>query len=351
MRRGNPGEALADRMNVKQADLHAEASEANEPIPAEPGPGMVERLTRRWARAAIRTKLSLLILAATSLGLVVGTTEAVLGHQLWPLLIGTLAAAGVLMVVAHHAIWAPLERLTVRAERVARTQQSHALRNLPMAGDDELGRLSRAMHRVATAAARDRQDAAQLRRTLDSRVEQAARRQTSVLQRQVRRDELTGLGNRRELEQRLAECVEQAQQGRQSLVCLMLDLDNFKQVNDTHGHAAGDRLLSFVGKLISGSIRPDDVAARLGGDEFAILLPGASYERGEQLAHSLRQLFAQHTAAAHREGPDADLSLGIAMLGEVEGDTGEALLSRADRRLYEAKRDGKGRAAGPGSAR
>jgi diguanylate cyclase (GGDEF)-like protein len=303
---------------------------------------------RGEALAEVGSLLPGLTLTALGCGLMLGWLAA-LAPGAWGLLLvlGALPLGGGLVAIGRRRGVRPLQRLVRRAERIARVQQSTTLKPLPTDQPGEVGRLARAIHTIAVAAIRDRHEANHLRRTLEDRVAQATRRQTSQLQRLAKRDALTELGNRWYLDQHLPAMVEQCRRAGTPLVCLMVDLDGFKGVNDTLGHAAGDRLLTFVGKLIGASVRESDVAVRLGGDEFAVLMPGATLERGYELAGSLRQLFRRHMQTAHPETPEADMSVGIALLNEEGVADGDTLLSKADRRLDRAKQAGKARRAGP----
>ena len=141
-------------------------------------------------------------------------------------------------------------------------------------------------------------------------------------------DPLTGLSNRLSFEQQLALEWKRAQRYEHSLGLLLIDLDDFKQVNDTRGHAAGDRVLREAAATISGRVRETDVAARIGGDEFVVICPETPQGGLEVLAHKLRQALAEHAIGA---------SVGVA---EREAhDVGpQDLLARADEAMYANKR-------------
>jgi diguanylate cyclase len=147
------------------------------------------------------------------------------------------------------------------------------------------------------------------------------------------RDPLTGLWNRRAYDDRMHDL---ADAGSFPVAALMLDVDSFKGINDTHGHEAGDRALIGVGRAILQSIRPDDFAARFGGDEFVVLLPGLDGDGAEQLAERIRAAVESRT-----EEPAITVSVGVAELGE---DTRATSLS-VDGALYRAKEAGRNRVA------
>lgn len=152
-------------------------------------------------------------------------------------------------------------------------------------------------------------------------------------------DELTGLANRRRLNERLNEEMSRARRHRHTLTLILLDLDHFKRINDTWGHLAGDQVLQGIGRLCLDTLRQEDVIARLGGEEFAILLPLTRLDAGQQLAERLRQCIEAHDFGLGEATITA--SLGVA---ECRADDDiETLLDRADRSLYTAKRTGRNR--------
>ena len=172
-----------------------------------------------------------------------------------------------------------------------------------------------------------------------------ARRNVELRQREVLvveaslTDALTGVGNRRKLEQALA--VEASRVARQggALSVIMADIDHFKRVNDTHGHGAGDAVLTAFGGLLRSMTRKTDVVARYGGEEFVVLLPHTGLDLAAAKACGLRK------ALAALRFPPLDLavtsSFGVAEM--APGEAGEAMLARADRALYEAKGGGRDR--------
>lgn len=151
----------------------------------------------------------------------------------------------------------------------------------------------------------------------------------------ARTDPLTGLLNRREFEARFTHERSRATRSGTSLSLLVLDLDEFRAVNEKAGHEGGDNILRGVGKTLLANLRSHDVAARFGGDEFVILLPGASPLESALVARRIG-------VAAHRRG--ASLSIGSASYPE-DSDHPDDLFGIADRNLYDAKSKGRGRAS------
>ena len=121
----------------------------------------------------------------------------------------------------------------------------------------------------------------------------------------------------------------------------MLDLDHFKQVNDTHGHAVGDRLLAELGRILLEQMRSGDVACRYGGEEFAVVLLDADLEGGIARAEDWRSAFAAFRVPGDAGPVGTTLSAGIAELRPDE--SAEGLLARADAALYDAKARGRDR--------
>jgi diguanylate cyclase (GGDEF)-like protein/PAS domain S-box-containing protein len=155
------------------------------------------------------------------------------------------------------------------------------------------------------------------------------------------RDGLTGLYNRRYLEDALNREVHRAERGGKPLAVIMIDIDNFKQFNDRHGHDAGDFVLSALARAISRHIRPSDLACRYGGEEFAVVLPEASLDLACQRAEEMR-LAIRSTNLTHLgqtlAAPSA--SFGVAVY-PGHGASAPDLLKAADRALYRAKREGR----------
>lgn len=163
-----------------------------------------------------------------------------------------------------------------------------------------------------------------------------------ALRDQVLRDPLTGLYNRRYLETILAQKIPPAEQGGNETGILMLDVDHFKQVNDTYGHPAGDAVLQALAKLVLERIRAEDIACRFGGEEFVVILPGAPLDVVRERAEVIRRDF-QATRVAH-QGLEITVTLSIgAAMCPADGRDGAAVLACADRALYQAKEEGRNR--------
>jgi len=159
------------------------------------------------------------------------------------------------------------------------------------------------------------------------------------------RDELTGAFNKRHLMERLAAEVAFARRHGSELTLILFDIDDFKHVNDTFGHAAGDALLSQLGSLLLEHTREEDVVARFGGDEFAILARGTCAQGAWELAERLRRAVQGTVFEEESVEIRATLSIGTATMLGTRPMTVEELFKTADRALYVAKETGKNRVA------
>jgi diguanylate cyclase (GGDEF)-like protein len=155
----------------------------------------------------------------------------------------------------------------------------------------------------------------------------------------ARRDELTGVGNYRALQERLAEEI--ARHGRRSreFTLILLDLDGFKQVNERFGHLRGDALLAAIGATLSETVRAEDSVFRQGGDEFAVIVPEAGGEEAEEVAARLRERIRERGAENLEQAP-VSATTGLAVF-PVDGTDAEALLGVADRDLFASKPGGR----------
>jgi len=167
-----------------------------------------------------------------------------------------------------------------------------------------------------------------------------------TLRNQAIRDPLTGLFNRRYLEETMERELNRARRQKIPLSVIMMDLDHFKQYNDTFGHSAGDELLSALGILLRSQIRGEDIACRYGGEEFLLILSGTPVAIALERAESLRlAVKAMHTH--YQDMKPATLSLGVAVYPE-HGDTALHLIQAADAALYRAKKAGRDRVMAAG---
>lgn len=258
--------------------------------------------------------------------------------------IGVLAAGiaiplGFLLV---RRIISPLEGISAAMHRFS---LGHLSVRSPVRRHDEIGHLALAFNRMADQHERSHQRIVKLNTDLEHRVAQ----RTKQLRELAARDPVTGLYNRRHFKEMLERSFSEAIRYDKDLSCIMIDLDDFKAINDTFGHHIGDEVISLAAKSITGELRTSDNPARFGGDEFVILLPHTDEGRAFVLGERIAQRFTEELAARLPQ-VYTGLSMGIASLESTQVVDAEALVQAADRALYRAKADGKNcvRVAGAG---
>jgi len=158
------------------------------------------------------------------------------------------------------------------------------------------------------------------------------------------KDPLTGLSNRRYFQNVLLREIEMVARSGETALLLMLDIDHFKNVNDQHGHPAGDAVLQMVAKTLASCVRPMDTVARYGGEEFAIILPSCQGQYGQQVAERIREAVGAlriqlHSGVTLR----VTISVGGAFAPRWVRSTSELWIDRADIELYRAKSEGRNR--------
>ncbi|UBV45450.1 tetratricopeptide repeat protein (plasmid) [Deinococcus taeanensis] len=167
----------------------------------------------------------------------------------------------------------------------------------------------------------------------------ALQEQSKMLERQLREDGLTGVFNRRHIEEHLAQEFEQHQHSGRPLSVLMIDLDFFKQINDRFSHPVGDEVLRITARLFKDACRKNDRVGRYGGEEFLIVLPGTQPKEACELAERIRQRV--RTYPWHELHPDLKVTLSQGVCGRTDVANHERMLALADEKLYEAKHAGR----------
>src|SRR6266852_3488622 len=230
---------------------------------------------------------------------------------------------------------------------VAQWRANESSRRLPillMADDSELPRLAKGLDLGANdylIRPVDRNEllartATQVRRKrLQDRLQESYRRSLAM----ALTDELTGLYNRRYVFAHLNELLGRMTEGSGGTALMLVDIDHFKQVNDRHGHPAGDAVLRQIADRAVRQVRSVDLVGRLGGEEFVVVMPETSLGGAVVVAERLRAAVAEEPFVLQGKGdkPRVTVSVGIAMTGEGNRDTLESLLQRADEALYAAK--------------
>jgi diguanylate cyclase (GGDEF)-like protein len=168
------------------------------------------------------------------------------------------------------------------------------------------------------------------------------KRAEELLRAHADRDALTGVPNRRRLEEELTRQLAVARRHGTRGALLVMDIDRLKQINDSFGHAAGDRAIRQVATLIGHRLRGADMLARLGGDEFAVMLIGCDAAEGRKVGEHFVRLVGEHPLLIGDEKVELSLSVGVAAFDGREQSI-EVLFEAADRAMYEAKRLGRSR--------
>lgn len=267
----------------------------------------------------------------------VGPAEALLAARdqaLWTLtmlMMVTLAVSALVVVIALRRAFRPIPALTGVLTALA---DNETCVEIPFQErTDELGQLAVAIEKLRCAV---------VERGLLRQIGQHA----AVMEHRAHHDSLTGLPNRARFTALLDVALEQTAAGTAAYNVMLLDLDRFKRVNDTLGHAAGDAVLVDVGRRIAPLLSPDDVVARLGGDEFALLqrVEGSDgVQRAERLARAIVAAMARPFSCG---GTPVSIGVSIGISGiPDEGAERGVLLERADLALYVAKNEGRGRFA------
>ena len=254
-----------------------------------------------------------------------------------------LAGVGLAWAWFHYTIDTPIRTL----RRTARDVQA-GLSEMATCGTlpDELAALARSAGELHNEMRKWQGEAKHWRRSVETAVDSRTREARQAQRRAERRattDVLTGLGSRRLLEQNLPELMVRQKRDRRELSLVMLDVDHFKQVNDTCGHATGDEILVFLGGLIQAAVRKGtDLAARVGGDEFVLVLPGATTSEAADVAGRLNKLFAQRVSTFTPIEPPPSLSAGVASMRADGAKSWQELVELADQAMYIAKRSRRG---------
>jgi diguanylate cyclase (GGDEF)-like protein len=238
-----------------------------------------------------------------------------------------LLVVGTIAYLLGQLIVRPVTRLSAGAAKVAAGDLSV---DLPVLGGGEVSYLTAVFNDMVTRLRESRE-------ALDA-INETLRVKNEELQRLSLTDGLTGLDNRRQLMQTLGAEVERSRRHGHDFAVVMLDVDHFKRYNDTHGHLAGDDVLTRVGGILRECTRGVDCSARYGGEEFVLVLPETGVDRASEVAERIRARLSKETFANGR----VTLSAGVAQFPR-DGETPESVLSSADAALYRAKDEGRDR--------
>lgn len=232
-----------------------------------------------------------------------------------------LIFTGFIAVLFHNSVTRVIINLT---QVTSRFQLGDLDARSPITSSDELGHLASTFNQVAE--------------TLQRRVTEVERLHV-ILREQAIRDALTGLFNRRYLDETLSRELERADRDGTSVSMVMLDIDHFKEVNDCYGHAVGDKMLVELAAILNSQSRSGDITCRYGGEEFVVLLLGANLVDGVRRADEWRQLFSNVTVKSQADSCRATFSAGV--VERYPKEPPAELLARVDAELYKAKNAGR----------
>jgi len=253
--------------------------------------------------------------------------------------------AGVLLLVGLCAyflgltIVLPLGRLTKGADKVAAGDLEV---DIPIRSRGEVAYLTEVFNHMVERLRKGRKELAAANEALVEK-----NKELEVLS---ITDSLTGLHNRKHLMETLTGEIVRSRRYERPFALLIIDIDHFKNFNDTYGHLAGDEVLRRMGDVFRSSIRSCDFAARYGGEEFIVLMPEIGPDDGVQAAERIRQIAADEKIDANGHSVNVTLSMGVASFPD-HGDDAQAIISKADAALYQAKKRGRNRVVLAGGTR
>ncbi len=230
-----------------------------------------------------------------------------------------------------RSIVKPLKRLTDAADHIATGDLTI---QLPVVQRDELGHLTQVFNQMTNNLQRSHDEFKAASITLQ--------KQNKLLETLSITDSLTGLYNRKKLDDILNDQLARFKRNQRSFAVLLLDIDHFKRLNDAYGHLAGDQVLESVSRTLSQSIRNIDYVARYGGEEFVIVLPETTVSAASEMAERIRTQVQGTSTLFNDQSISVTLSIGVAE-SLAHDETATAVLARADHMLYEAKRAGRNR--------
>lgn len=258
---------------------------------------------------------------------------------------------GVLIYVAgSHVLLAPIAKIRNRMQEIV-AHPDGELQIMEVSGSDELADLASIFNKVQTSLYMHRQQLKERVQIADENLTKVNQELTlrsreleqmvTLSQQLATTDSLTGLHNRRFLDENLGSVFALAKRHGDPLCMVLLDIDFFKQINDEHGHASGDEVLKQLGELIRFSIRDSDISARMGGDEFAFVLPRITVRQGNVFATNLLEKTRAHSfILSNGTRLNVTVSMGVVELSD-DIHSVEALYGAADRALYESKHRGR----------
>jgi diguanylate cyclase len=244
-----------------------------------------------------------------------------LGWETFQIIIAFSGLALILSMLVSRIVTGPLNAMV---SAINRFSKEHVISTLPLTRKDELGLLSRSFHDMQTQIMTHLSELNENRKALDHL---------------ARHDTLTGLPNRRMFFDRLEHAIASSRRSGKNLAVLFVDLDRFKEINDTFGHTAGDKLLVNVAILLKSTVREVDTVARLGGDEFVILID--MIDEPKHVTKVIQKLHTLFQRAIQIDGREIYVFASIgASIFPKDGKDADELMQKADQAMYDSKRDG-----------
>ena len=244
-----------------------------------------------------------------------------LGWETTQIILAFSGLALILSMLVSRIVTGPLNSIV---SAIKRFSKEHVISTMPLKREDELGLLSRSFHDMQTEIIAHLTELNENRKTLDHL---------------ARHDTLTGLPNRRMFFDRLEHAIASSRRSGKNLAVLFVDLDHFKEINDTLGHAVGDKVLINVSTLLKSSVREVDTVARLGGDEFVILIDMINDPQHVKIV--VRKLHELFQDAMQVDGHELHVhaSIGVSIYPK-DGKDADELMQKADQGMYTSKKDG-----------
>jgi diguanylate cyclase (GGDEF)-like protein len=266
-------------------------------------------------------------------------------------LLWALTGLGIALTVGFSLagwITRPINRLSQSGRSLQEKNYEYRLPHTPHSAPREIQQLGKAFGGAVKNLIDSREELDTLNQSLQQRVEEATaelREANAKLENLAKVDHLTQLSNRRHFEDTMTQLASRRQGDSQSVCLLLLDIDHFKEINDAHGHPAGDAVLMQIGEILQQSLRNTDIAARYAGDEFVVLLR-ADLDTGRVRASQLREAIDDHSFMYNGKDLHATVSIGLVSCDiSAECSSIEEVFRRVDDAMYEAKRQGRNRVA------
>lgn len=269
--------------------------------------------------------------------------KLIYSHLSWALI--GLVLAIILSVPLARWITRPINRLATQSLMLSRSRFESDLPQLTGHAPREVAQLATALRDLVASFQASQNEVKQLNRSLQVRVDEATlqlREANAKLEVLARSDHLTQLPNRRHFETTLDAALGRRQSDHTEMCIMLIDIDHFKQINDTFGHGAGDAVLTEVAMILEAAMRHCDLVARFGGDEFIARMQ-CNRQIGLQRAESIRSTVETRAFPWNGRTLHATVSIGLLYCGEVGVADAERLVTRVDQALYEAKHLGRNR--------